>query len=544
MRDVPVMNRAFSTILLMSLLAVTGVAQADNVDDYIKAEMQKQRIPGLSLAVIKDGQIILAKGYGLANVEHQVPVKPETIFQSGSVGKQFTATAVMILVEEGKIALDDRISKYLDNAPESWNRITVRHLLTHTAGLTDYPKDFDFRRDYTEDELFKRAALIPLAFQPGEKWSYSNLGYVVLGIMISKVAGKFYGDFIQERIFKPLGMNTARIISEADIVPNRAAGYRFVEGELKNQEWVSPALNTTADGSLYLTVLDMAKWDAALYGEKILKKPSLDQMWTAVKLNDGKTHPYGFGWGLGEAKGRRLVQHGGAWQGFKSCIARYVDDKLTVVVFANLAQANPDKIARGVAAIYNPDLAPPPVKAIEDKEPKVTALVKELLPMLAEGTADPNLFTPEARALFFSDRAKQIHAHLKSLGASQSFAPWKSAMNHFGGTDRNHSHLKAISGSTFVARRAGSQQANSATPIIKAAATPNAGGSNWLMSTSAMASRLEIAAPPAKPMSAPIAISLPPCRRKSVMTSRRCAPNAMRTPISRVRWLMMNAIPP
>jgi CubicO group peptidase (beta-lactamase class C family) len=417
MRDIPAMNRAFSTILLLSLLAVTGVAQADNVDDYIKAEMQKQRIPGLSLAVIKDGQVILAKGYGLANIEHQVPVKPETIFQSGSVGKQFTATAVMILVEEGKIALDESISKYLVEAPESWKRITVRHLLTHTAGMTDYPKDFDFRRDYTEDELLKRAALIPLAFRPGEKWSYSNLGYMALGVMLSKVTGKFYGDFIQERIFKPLGMTTARIISEADIVPNRAAGYRLVEGELKNQEWVSPALNTTADGSLYLTVLDMAKWDAALYGEKILKKPSLDQMWTAVKLNDGKAHPYGFGWGLGEAQGRRIVQHGGAWQGFKSCIARYVDDKLTVVVFANLAQANPEKIARGVAAIYNPELAPPPAKAIEDKEPKVTALVKELLPMLAEGAADPNLFTQEARALLFSDRAKQIHAHLKSLGA-------------------------------------------------------------------------------------------------------------------------------
>jgi CubicO group peptidase (beta-lactamase class C family) len=155
------------------LLFVTPCAAQEGisakVDEYIKAEMQKQRIPGLSLAVIKDGQIILAKGYGLANVEHQVPVKPETIFQSGSVGKQFTATAVMILVEDGKIALDDKIGKYLDGAPESWKSVTVRHLLTHTAGLTDYHKDFDFHRDYTEDELLKRAAPIPLAFQPGEK---------------------------------------------------------------------------------------------------------------------------------------------------------------------------------------------------------------------------------------------------------------------------------------------------------------------------------------------------------------------------------------
>jgi CubicO group peptidase (beta-lactamase class C family) len=343
------------TAVIVRLFVISCAAQdgiTAKVDEYIKAEMQKQRIPGLSLAIIKDGQNILAKGYGIANVEHQVPVKPETIFQSGSVGKQFTATAVMMLVEEGKISLDDSINKYFTDAPESWKEITVRHLLTHTAGTTDYPRDFDFRRDYTEDELLKRAASIPLAFQPGEKWSYSNLGYVMLGILVGKVTGKFYGDFIRDRIFRPLGMNTARIISEADIVQNRAAGYRLANGDLKNQQWVSPALNTTGDGSLYLTALDMVKWDAALYGEKILKKSSLVKMWTAVKLNNGKTHPYGFGWSLGEMRGRHIIEHGGAWQGFKSYIARYIDDKLTVVVFANLAQADTQKIIRGVAAIY------------------------------------------------------------------------------------------------------------------------------------------------------------------------------------------------
>jgi CubicO group peptidase (beta-lactamase class C family) len=332
-----------------------GVAQDDTsakVDKYINDEMQKQQIPGLSLAVIKAGQIILAKGYGFANVEHQVPVKPETIFQSGSVGKQFTATAVMILVEEGKIKLDDSISKYLDNTPKSWEGITVRRLLTHTAGMIMYPKNLNLREDYTEDELLNQAASIPLSFQPGEKWSYSNLGYFVLGIMISKLTGKFYGDFIQDRIFKPLGMNTARVINEEDIIPNRAAGYRLENGKLKNQEWFSPTFNSTADGSLYLTVLDMAKWDASLYGEKILKRSSLDQMWTAVRLKDGETYPYGFGWQLHEAQGGRVIYHGGGWQGFTSFIGRYVDDKLTIVVFANLAQARPGNIANEVAAIY------------------------------------------------------------------------------------------------------------------------------------------------------------------------------------------------
>jgi CubicO group peptidase (beta-lactamase class C family) len=346
---------------IILLFATSSAAQDDisvKVDLYVKDEMQKQQIPGLSLAVIKAGQIILAKGYGFANVEHQVPVKPETIFQSGSVGKQFTATAVMILVEEGKIKLDDSISKYLENTPKSWQGITVRHLLTHTSGMIMYPFQFGLRNDYTEDELLNQAEAIPLTFQPGEKWSYSNLGYFVLGIMISKVTGKFYGDFIQERIFKPLGMNTARVINEADIIPNRAAGYRLENGKLKNQEWVSPTFNSTADGSLYLTVLDMAKWDAALYGEKILKKSSLDQMWTPVKLNNGESYPYGFGWFPYEAQGHRIIHHGGGWQGFSSFIGRYVDDKLTIVVFANLATANTGTIMNGLAAIYGA----PPIK--------------------------------------------------------------------------------------------------------------------------------------------------------------------------------------
>ena len=343
-------------VLFLSAACLGQEAYENKIDEYLRTQMQAQQIPGVALAVVKDGKIVLARGYGLANVELQVPVKPDTIFQSGSTGKQFTATAVMILMEEGKLSLDDKIAKYFPDAPESWSGITIRHLLTHTSGMGDYAADFDMRRDYTEDDLFKMVKGVPLAFQPGEKWSYSNLGYVTLGILIHKVSGKFYGDFLQERIFKPLDMSTARIISEADIVPNRAAGYRIANGQLKNQDWVSPSLNTTADGALYFTVYDMAKWDAALYTERLLKRSSLEQMWTKMKLNDGKAVGYGFGWGLAEIRGHRVIEHGGSWQGFKSQISRYVDDKLTIIVFANQARANPTKFAHDIAAIINPEL--------------------------------------------------------------------------------------------------------------------------------------------------------------------------------------------
>jgi CubicO group peptidase (beta-lactamase class C family) len=345
---------AASTLFLVSADAQNSSAIPDSVGDYVRSEMQKQHIPGLSLLVSKGGQIVRAEGFGLANVELQAPVKADTVFQSGSVGKQFTATAVMMLVEEGKVALDDPLTKYFSDAPASWKEVTVRQLLSHTAGFTDYPEKFDFRKDWTEEELLKMVEGVPLAYPPGTKWDYSNLGYLTLGILIHRVTGEFYGDFLQQRIFQPLGMQTTRIISEADIVPNRAAGYRLVKGELKNQEWVAPMVNTTADGSLYFSVLDLAKWDAALYGEKLLKRSSFDLMWTPAKLKDGVPNKdgYGFGWFIENRRGHRVVSHDGAWQGFQTTIARYVDDHLTVVVLTNLEEGKPREIAEHIADLY------------------------------------------------------------------------------------------------------------------------------------------------------------------------------------------------
>jgi len=340
--------------VLLSSSCVLAQAPPAAVDTYVHSEMQRQHIPGLSLLVARDGKIIRAQGYGLANVELRVPVKPETLFQSGSVGKQFTATAIMMLEEEGKIKLDDPVTKYLQGAPATWNQVTIRELLSHTAGFTDYPEKFDFRKDYSEAQLLKIVEAIPLAFPPGTNYSYANLGYLTLGILIHQVTGKFYGDFLHERIFQPLGMTTTRVMSEADIIPNRAAGYRLVKGELKNQEWVSPTINTTADGALYFSILDLAKWDAALYTEKLLRRSSFEQMWTPAKLLDGRPNPgnYGFGWSILNQNGHKVLDHGGAWQGFEVHISRYVDDKLTVVVLTNLADADPGNIAGHVAQLY------------------------------------------------------------------------------------------------------------------------------------------------------------------------------------------------
>ena len=359
--------RSYTLLAVMALPAFAVGAQtaadarvARRVDAYVAAQMREQHIPGLSLGVARDGKLIKATGYGLANIELAVPVTSESIFQTGSVGKQFTATAVMMLVEAGKVRLDDTITKFFPEAPAAWRDITVRNLLTHTSGIPNYGDDttktgwINFRQDYTEDQLVQRFATLPLDFAPGTKWSYSNTGYLLLGALIHRVSGEFYGDFLQARVFKPLGMTSTRIISEADIVRHRSAGYRLVNGEIKNQEYVSPSLNTTADGALYTNVFDLAKWDAALYTNTLLTAASFDQMWTPVRLTDGSSYPYGFGWRIGNVNGHRLLEHGGAWQGFTMHISRYVDDRLTVIVFTNLDEdhSSPDRIARGVAAFY------------------------------------------------------------------------------------------------------------------------------------------------------------------------------------------------
>jgi D-alanyl-D-alanine carboxypeptidase len=348
----------------LALLVLAASSYADKVDDIVNKAMKDRKIPGVAIMILKDGKPTLTRGYGFANLEHQVRVKPETVFQSGSVGKQFTATLVMMLVEEGKLKLEDPIEKFFPEAKGKWEGVKLRHLLSHTSGLPDMPYHLmDLRKDYKEDDLVKLMVDQKSPEKPGDKWRYNNGGYVMLGILVRRVTGKFYGDLLQEKIFRPLQMSTARIISEPDIVMNRAAGYELRGGQVKNQDWVAPQTNTTADGSLYLSLRDYAKWDSALYTNRLLKDESLRQMWTPVTLNNGDTSSgkdlssgYGFGWVVHTSKGKRLIDHGGAWQGFATYIGRAVDDKTTVVVLVNLdaRNARAEQIGRDVLKLFLP----------------------------------------------------------------------------------------------------------------------------------------------------------------------------------------------
>jgi CubicO group peptidase (beta-lactamase class C family) len=395
--------------------------QTDAIDQLVKSEMTRQRIPGLEVGVYSRGRILLAKGYGLADVELDVPVTPETLMQSGSVGKQFVSAAIMMLVEEKKLSLDDSVTRYFPDAPATWKPILIKNLLSHTSGLSEYESGdrigrngpFYLRLDFTEDELIKKIYALPIEWAPGEKWGYRNTNYVILGILIHKITGERYDQFLHDRIFAPLGMTSTRLISDRDIIKNRSSGYEIDDkGELKNQEWVSPTFNSTADGTLYFNVLDLAKWDEALYTTRLLTQASLDRIWTVYPLNDRKPNPanYGFGWEITQFHGHKLIEHGGAWQGFTCDISRYPDDSLTVVVLTNLdaGHSRPGLIAHVVAGLVEPALMPAKLAPIPDNDPGIAAAVRALLDQLVAGADIRSQVTPDLAAIITPEMNKRV----------------------------------------------------------------------------------------------------------------------------------------
>ena len=343
--------------------------RGDEVDDYIKVRMEHEHLPGLSLAVLKDGKLVKLKGYGYADLELRVPASPETVFQVGSITKQFTAAAILLLVQEGRINLDDRISNYIDGTPQTWKDITIRNLLTHTSGLPGEgirTTDKTMFADYTEEEVVKSAMALPLLSPPGSKYSYGNLEYDLLAIIAERVSGKPFGDFLQERIFRPLKMTSSRVNDRRMIVANRARAYLWASGNLQRCEpQVSPTM-FIGSGSMISTVADLAKWDAALYSDAILSAASRKAMWTPAHLADGTATDYGFGWVISSTRGHTNVHHNGAMNGFVGNISRFVDDQLTVIVLVNQSGlSNTERIATGVTRIYIPTIRP----AIQGKRP-------------------------------------------------------------------------------------------------------------------------------------------------------------------------------
>jgi D-alanyl-D-alanine carboxypeptidase len=360
--------RAVAAVLLLS----ATLARADAVDDLLSAEIQKRHLPGISVAVVRDGQIIKTAACGFADLELSVPVTPRTVFQIQSITKTFTSAAILLLADEGKLSLDDPVAKYLEGTPASWTNITIRHLLTHTSGIKDFINSptRSLRLDVSEEDVLEATAPRSLNFQPGERYAYSNTNYHLLAMIIRKLTGKWYGDFLRERIFVPLGMTNTRPVSLSALVTNRASGYVWTGKEYRKGAFIAESVLSYGGGGILSTAPDMALWAQALMADKVLKPEALAQAWTPARLNSGTNSSYGLGWGVGRVEGHREIQHSGAHAtGFTSFLAIYPDDHLAVVVLLNRNGTDPGSIARRIAGSYIPELTPRPEKPAEGKKP-------------------------------------------------------------------------------------------------------------------------------------------------------------------------------
>lgn len=353
-RSVALREFAVAGAIILGLLAPAAQARpagdfAPRADALLKRRLWAGDFSGVVLVAV-DGKPVLRRGYGLADREWNIPVTPNTVFRIGSTTKQFTAAAVMQLIEAGKVKLDDPIRTYVASTPAAWSTVTVRELLDHTSGVPDYTQINGFirtaaRLEETPDELIGLVADKPLGFSPGSEFRYSNTDYVLLGMMIEKVSGQAYPDYLREHVLRPLGLNHTAYDNARDIVPDRASGYWRVRGVVKNARLMTTSAAYAA-GGLRSTADDLLRWNRALHGDKLIKPRSVAQMFTDYG------HGYGFGSFVETRHGHRLWDHGGNLPGFSCAFEYYPDDHLTVIVLTNFEGAGSEAIAKELAGLY------------------------------------------------------------------------------------------------------------------------------------------------------------------------------------------------
>lgn len=326
------------------------------IDSIVQAEMAASKTPAMSVAVSQKGELILAKGYGLANVELSVPATAETVYRTGSITKQFTSALIMQQVEAGKISLDDPITKFLPDYPTQGNTVTIHHLLTHISGIKSYtalgPKFWSeaSRLDLPDTALVAMVKNQPFDFAPGAKYQYNNSAYYLLGMIIEKVTGTSYRNTINDKLAPALGLQSTSYCDESPIIPHRAQGYEVRNGKLINDDPIS--MNTPgAAGAICSTVLDLLAWRKALFSGQVVSNASLVKMTTPAKLNDGSSTNYAYGLGIGKLVGHRRISHGGGINGFITQMAYYPDDDVTVVVLGNLGSSPSDRVASMIARL-------------------------------------------------------------------------------------------------------------------------------------------------------------------------------------------------
>lgn len=342
----------FGLFLFAPQFATAQVPKSDQIitkaDEYMKASVKFDQFSGTVL-VAKNGVPIFNRGYGMANIELKVPNTTNTVFKIASLTKQFTAMAIMQLQERGKLNINDAICKYLEDCPNAWQPITIRHLLTHTSGIPNFSSlpDWDEKlsiQSYKKLEFVKVFRDLPLLFTPGENFKYSNSAYYLLGLIIEKTAGKSYQDFLKENIFVPLGMKDTQLDNPYRLTQNLAKGYYWYLNSFVNAPYHNPS-SSYSNGGLLSTTGDLLLWDQALYTEKLVSRKSLDEIFTPNKRD------YGYGWIIEKKFNRKSFGHSGSFNGFSSFIQRFPDEKLTVIILSNSDEASATKVANNLSAI-------------------------------------------------------------------------------------------------------------------------------------------------------------------------------------------------
>ena len=389
----------FSVLAASLCVAAPATAQTDQVAAYTRTFIERRHIPSAAVAVVRDGKLLMSGGYGTANLELNVPAGLQTVYEIGSISKQFAATAIVLLAERGRLGISDPIAKYLPGLPESWSGITVRHLLTHSSGLPDWESRtaFSYRGQYTPADFLKLVTPLPLDFAPGARFSYTNTGAPILGMIVQAVSGTDYEQFVVENLFRPTGLTATRFKHWDDIVPNRSGGYVEEEGILKNGEPHRPRV-IAPSGGIMSTAADLASWLAALGEGHVVNAASLEQMAQPVRLNNGVTFSAGMGWFLDAFHGHRVMLHNGSTVGgYSSVVYWYPDDRLGVAILMNIDRFNAvNVLAQRVAGMYIPALSAANLAERADPDSATGRRLLELLNAVGQDR-DSEMLAPNLR---------------------------------------------------------------------------------------------------------------------------------------------------
>lgn len=421
--------------LALLMLVFVSLARADTFDGFIIAELQKRKIPGLSIAVLRDGKIVRETGYGFANIESRTSATKNSVYEIGSISKQFAAEAVMLLVEDGKLALDEPITKYLPkNAPVGWQKIAIRNLLNHTSGLKDWTevKEFSYRREYTAEEFIDLVKDFPLGFQPNANWLYSNTNLPLIGIIVETASGRSFEEFVTERIIKPLNLPTIRFKHQEDVVENRASGYVLRNGVLKNGEPFRPRV-IAASGGVLASATDLARWWEAAMKRRVVKQASLQQMLAPTKLNDGRSVAHGLGFFTDVFNGHKVIQHfGSTVGGFGSIVRYYPREDITVSVIGNLEDGGlgAEYIAKRIADHFIPGAFADGMKESPDSTPGQTKNALHILTEIAAGRSTAEMSANYAAKVPDAFR-KQLGENLKQMKSFVYLGREKVTTDHF-----------------------------------------------------------------------------------------------------------------